>query len=345
MNVKTFLPFLVVLLSLTLLVSCSSGPDEGGAPEGRVIVDQLGRSVELPETIGKVCATHIYGGKMLFAMGQVEKIGFQMQIGADTEAVAELDDYYGSLPTVLSSPSGTDSPEGLLALGINLVFTNAGEGEEAVKMYENAGMAAVAVSGESFEEVYETAHMMGEIFDCPERADEVIAFIEGLRTMVSGRVAGLSDEDRPVVLVCGSGGVYTAATASMFQHQMVETAGGVNAGAGLTGRWANVSAEDIILWDPDYIVLGSTFGVDDVETVSAESALQTVKAVKNKQVYVFPSSLGWWDFPLPQSVLGIIWTAKTIHPDLFEDVDMGETADRVYEFIYGYTYTELGGVL
>lgn len=343
---KVALGYLLVLLfALMLLTSCSADSGQNEESGRRIIVDQLGRAVELPETIEKVCATHIYGGKMLFAMGQIEKIAFQMQIGADTEAVAVVDEHYGSLPTVLSSPQGTDSPEGLLALGVNLVFTDVSKGEEATEMYQNAGIAAIAVSGETFEEVYETARMMGEVFECPERADEVISFIEDLRNMISSRLAGLPGEERPVVLVCGSGGVYTAATAGMFQHHMVETAGGINAGAQLSGRWANISAEDIILWDPDFIVLGSTFGVDDVDSVLAEPALKTVKAVKNKEVHIFPSSLGWWDFPLPQSVLGIIWTAKTIHPDYFEDVDMLEMADRVYKFIYGYTYTELGGVL
>lgn len=340
---KIILCLLVMVLCLMFLTSCSSNNDSSS--KENVIVDQLGRTVELPETIDKVCATHIYGGKMLFAMGQKEKIAFQMQIGADTEALAKVDDFYGSLPTVLTAPNGTDSPEGLLDLGVDVVFTDAGKGEEDAEIFQNAGITAIAVSGETFEEVYETAHIMGKVFDCPERAEEVVDFIEDLRTMVSDRSAKVAEKDKPVVLVCGSGGVYTAATADMFQQEMVETAGGINAGAELTGKWANISAEDIILWDPDYIVLGSSFGVDDVESVLADPALQDVKAVKNKQVHIFPSTLGWWDFPLPQSVLGIIWTAKTIHPELYEDIDMLEMADNVYEFIYGYTYTELGGEL
>ena len=341
---RIVLCLLAMVVCLMLLTSCSSDPGTS-SEKGNVIVDQLGRTVELPETIEKVCATHIYGGKMLFAMGQKEKIAFQMQIGPDTEALAKVDDFYGSLPTVLTSPNGTDSPEGLLDLGVNVVFTDAGKGEEDAEIFQNAGITAIAVSGETFEEVYETARIMGKVFDCPEKSKEVISFIEDLRTEVSSQVADVADEEKPVVLVCGSGGVYTAATKDMFQHQMVQTAGGINAGAGLKGKWTNISAEDIILWDPDYIVLGSSFGVDDVESVLADPALQTVKAIKNKQVYIFPSSLGWWDFPLPQSVLGIIWTAKTIHPELCTDIDMLEMADSVYKFIYGYTYTELGGVL
>ena len=112
-------------------------------------------------------------------------------------------------------------------MGVNVVFTDAGKGEEEAEMFQNAGIAAIAVSGETFEEVYETARIMGEVFDCPERTQEVINFIENLRNMVSSRVKDIPEEEKPVVLVCGSGGVYTAATKDMFQHQMVETAGGL----------------------------------------------------------------------------------------------------------------------
>lgn len=332
----------IIALLSALLSGCAT---EKKSSDENIIIDQLGREVVIPDNVEKVAATHIYGGKMLFAMGQKDKIAFQMQTGKDTEALAKIDKQYGSLPTAISSPNGVDTPEAMISLGVDVVFTDAARGVEEAEIFANAGITTIAVSGETFEEVYETAEIMGKVFDCPEKAIELKDFIEELRTTVYDRVKDLPAEDKPVVLVSGSGGVYTAATADMFQHQMVETAGGKNAGENLNGRWANISAEDIILLDPNYIVLGSTFGASTVESVLSDPALQSVTAIKNKNVYNFPSTLGWWDFPLPQSVLGIIWTAKTIHPDLFEDIDIKETADSVYKYIYGYTYTELGGVL
>ena len=95
--------YLIVLLALCLLVlgGCQNQTEETTEqlPEG-VIEDQLGREVILPEQIDKVAATHIYGGKMLFAMGQKNKVAYQMQLGADLEALAQIDEYYGSLPTI-----------------------------------------------------------------------------------------------------------------------------------------------------------------------------------------------------------------------------------------------------
>ncbi|MGB4042803.1 MAG: hypothetical protein WBK18_02775, partial [Thermacetogeniaceae bacterium] len=64
---KLLLCTLAMVLVLMLLTSCSNSEDKSSETKGKVIVDQLGRTVELPEKIEKVAAPHIYGGKMLFA--------------------------------------------------------------------------------------------------------------------------------------------------------------------------------------------------------------------------------------------------------------------------------------
>lgn len=351
---KTIIKILSVVLCLSLFIcGCANSGSEEPTPTpseiklaDNQVLDQLGRIVDIPENIDKVAATHVYGGKMLFAMGQMEKIAYQLQLGADTESVAKIDPVYGALDDITSTPTGNDSPETMLQYEVDVIFTDASQGMEEISMYENAGITCIAVSGESFEEVYETAEIMGKVFGTPDKAEELINFVETKRNAIIDKTKALSDADKPVVLVTGSGGLYTAATGQMFQSQMVETAGGINAAKDLTAtRWAKISAEDIIAWDPDYIVLGSSFGKDSVEEILADPALQTVTAIKEKQVYTFPSNLGWWDFPLPQSILGTTWIATIIHPELFPDTDILKEANEVYEYIFGYTYEKLGGVI
>lgn len=312
----------------------------------KVIVDCLGRTVEIPDQINKIAAMHIYGVKMIFAMQLQDQAAFQLGIGHDFDKMGELDEFYASLPESPAQGNGSTITESLLALGVNLVLTNANNGPEEADTYANAGIAAIAVRGETFDQVYETARLLGFIFDCDERAEELIDFINAKLETITQRVAGIKDQDKPVVMVCGTGGIYTCASSEMFQDEMIETAGGVNAGAELPGsQWAKINAEDIISWDPDYIILSNSCTEADREEVLNDPALSTVSAVKNGQVYIFPSTLGWWDFPLPQSVLGIIWTATVIHPELFSDIDMLSLANEIYLFMYGYSYSELGGTL
>ncbi|HQP30862.1 MAG TPA: iron ABC transporter substrate-binding protein, partial [Deltaproteobacteria bacterium] len=70
-----------------------------------------------------------------------------------------------------------------------------------------------------------------------------------------------------------------------------------------------------------------------------------LKAIQKRRVHVFPSNVGWWDFPAPHCVLGVVWAAKTLYPERFQDVDMRAIADGFYAKYLGYSFTALGGRL
>jgi iron complex transport system substrate-binding protein len=44
-------------------------------------------------------------------------------------------------------------------------------------------------------------------------------------------------------------------------------------------------------------------------------------------------------------VLGVLWTAKTLYPEKFADVDMLKIADEHYAKYLGHTFTAMGGRL
>ena len=352
--------FLAVIMSLGTLSGCHSNKNDRhnvsvteenkslitmDVIDGKkVITDCLGRRVEIPENIEKISAMHIYGVKMIYAMQLQDKAAFKLGIGDDFKNFAALDPSYAALPDSPAQGNGSTLTEALLSLGVNVVLTNANNGPEEADTYANAGMAAIAVRGETFEEVYETAKLLGFVFNKQHRAEELVMFIDGKLKSITDKTAKLSDEDKPSVMLCGPAGVYTCATKEMFQNEMIETAGGINAGAKFPGsKWAKIGAEDIIEMDPDCIILSNSCTDAEKAEVLSDPALQSVKAIKNKAVYIFPSTLGWWDFPLPQSILGISWLSTVIQPEIFKDIDIKTLADEVYEFMYGYTYTELGG--
>jgi iron complex transport system substrate-binding protein len=41
----------------------------------------------------------------------------------------------------------------------------------------------------------------------------------------------------------------------------------------------------------------------------------------------------------------VVWTAKTLYPHLFEDLDLMQTANEFYHRFMGYSFEELGGQL
>ena len=126
----------------------------------------------------------------------------------------------------------------------------------------------------------------------------------------------------------------------MYQSDMIRMAGGVNAAAELTDAyWAQVSYEQVLAWDPDYIILASdaSYTVDDV---LADPNLAGCAAVENGNVYQIPGDAEAWDSPVPSGILGAVWLSSVLHPDLCSEADSIAVMNEFYETFYGFTYRE-----
>lgn len=326
---------MVVLVSAVLCCSFST--------MARIIIDQLDREVEVPDNIERVAALHFFSAKIMYSLGLEDKLVHKAIFGEEGKALAKVSPEFAALPELVNHR--IVNLEELIGLNPQVVFVYASFSREDIDKFEDAGLTVVACKGETMEEALEAVQLLGEIFQCQERASGYTRYIQGQLAYIAERVAKIPRNQRPKVLVTGPNSIYTVATGEMLQSVMVEAVGGINVASGLKGFWAEVSPEQIVVWNPDYILMGSSFGPGmDVE-IYRNPAFQTVNAVRNKKVFVVPSNIGWWDFPLPHATIGMLWMAKTIQPVVFSDIDMLATANEFYRRSLGFTFTELGGKL
>ncbi|NMA04685.1 MAG: ABC transporter substrate-binding protein [Clostridiales bacterium] len=339
---------ILALMILTLYTSTGCGktataPED--EPEKRFIVDQVGRKVELPEKIERVATSHHFDTKLIYALGQEDKMTHKRISAKEGEAMERLDATYAALPDLEAPEYQKASAEALMVVKPQVVFSYAAFDTAEIEQYTNAGLTVVGVKGETLDDTYEAIQLMGDILDCKKQADDFETYVKEKVSTIEGRAKDVKDEGKPKVLFTGPKSIYTVATGDMFQSEMIEMAGGINVSKELKGRWCEVSPEQIVAWNPDYIFLGSSFGTGTVDDLLKDPALSTVNAIKNKNVFIFPSNIGWWNFPLPQSILGIMWIGKTVLPEKYEDIDMTEIADEYYNRAFGYSFTEMGGKL
>ena len=68
---------------------------------------------------------------------------------------------------------------------------------------------------------------------------------------------------------------------------------------------------------------------------------------KTKKVYVNPAGVFSWDRYGAEGALQILWAAKTLHPELFKDVDIAAETKKFYkEFLhYDLSDKEVGYIL
>ena len=103
--------------------------------------------------------------------------------------------------------------------------------------------------------------------------------------------------------------------------------------------WAEVSYEQILAWNPQYIVLASDASYT-VEDVLADPNLEGCAAVENGNVIQIPGDAEAWDSPVPGGILGAVWLSSELHPEECPQADSEAVIHEFYETFYGFSYGE-----
>jgi iron complex transport system substrate-binding protein len=338
---------ITLVFGLFLLLICAAGCRQQPAVSDNTtatVVDQLGRKVEVPRNVQKIAVTDPICGSIIYALGQKDKMVHQALFGRIGRAVASVDKEFAALPQLgagYTLPSG----EILTALGTQVVFVKESFDNGQAAAMENAGIKAVAIKGQTMEDSFLAVELVAKVLGCEDRGREYITECKRILAFIRERTGDIPAGKRPRVMFTGPKSPFSVGTGDMQEQSILETAGAQNVGAQLKGFWADVSPEQVAAWNPDVIFLGSSLGAYSIDEFYNNPHLQTVKAVKEKRVYAFPANIDWWDYPAPHNVIGILWAAKTLHPDKFADVDMIKFADEFYLKFVGYSFTALGGKL
>ena len=331
----------IVLLGC-LLVFVFSGCDffSKEKMQTRTITDQRGRKVTIPKQPKKIAALHHFGGKIVYALNMRHLLIEKSIYGLEAKALTKIDPDFAALPSMIQGHNY--NVEGIVSLNPELIFAYASMDLSEVQQFENAGIPVVAVKGETIEESFDAIRLISDVLDCKEKGEEYIKDCRDLMDMVASRLKG--HVETPVkVMFAGPKSIYSVATGNMLQNQILNLSGAVNVASELTGFWADVSPEQIAKWNPDVIFLGSYLDVYGKDKILENPQFQTVNAIKDKKIFSFPSNIGWWDYPAPHCVLGVVWSAKTLYPGLFKDIDMMDVANGFYKKHIGYTFEEMGG--
>jgi iron complex transport system substrate-binding protein len=83
-------------------------------------------------------------------------------------------------------------------------------------------------------------------------------------------------------------------------------------------------------------VAGATGAFATMDKIKADRAWSTIPAIKNNRVYANPVGTFLWSRYSCEEALQVLWVAKTLYPDLFQDVDMVKEVREFYKKFYNY---------
>ncbi|MFO7814163.1 MAG: ABC transporter substrate-binding protein [Halanaerobiales bacterium] len=321
--------FLVLILVFSLAISSS-------AFAGEIVTDMADREVEVPEEVNRIVTTYRSATQFIFCLGVQDRL-----VASDLsfEKVSLFRKLYDGekLPNVGSKNRGINI-EQILEVDPDLVILFPHNvGPEVAKKLKDYDIASVIINPESYQQIKETTKILGKAIGVEERAQKVINQYEQIIDIVDSR----DIEDKKKVYFANSELLDTVGE-DMLQTSMIELAGGINPAKEAKSGFIKTSLEELLKWNPDHIVVSQYYS-GSVEELLNRSELQELKAVKNENVYRFPSQVEPWDFPSPSSYLGIVWLAEKIYPEKYEDIDVNKVVEEYYEALYDKSYEDLGG--
>jgi len=323
-----------IVLTLVLLFSVFSSVTIFAQ---RTITDMAGREVELPDEVNRVVTTYRTATQFVFALDVQDRL-----VAADIsfDRISLFSKLYDGdkLPSVGSKRNGLNL-EQIIEVNPDLVILFPyNEGPEIAERLKKFDIASVIIIPESYEQIEETTKVLGQALGVEKRADLVISKYNEIKDIVDKTK---NIENKKKVYFANSD-LFDTVGENMLQTSMIEMAGGINPAKEVKSGFIKTSLEELINWNPDYIVVSQYYS-GTIEELKNRPELKELKAIKNDNVFRFPSKVEPWDFPSPSSYLGIVWLAEKIYPDEFKDLKLQEVVEDYYNTLYKKSYQELGG--
>jgi iron complex transport system substrate-binding protein len=309
--------FALAALSSLLMASCSAGtiPAQRSAPAPApaepattlVLTDGLGRQVTLPSSPKKIVSLAPSNTEILFTLGAESQLIGRDDFSDFPEQAKKLPSV-GGLQSYNLEELSKLQPDLVLAAGINT--------PEQVKSIEDLKLTVFYVPNpKSFEDLYNNLETVGKMTG---REQEAKAVIENMQKDVEKVQSAVKDiSARPKVFyeldATEPAKPWTAGPGT-FVNLLIKMAGGENVGEKLAGEWAQISQEELIVQNPDLVLLGDAqFGVT-VDQVVSRPGWKDIKAVQENRVMPFDDNIV--SRPGPRLSQGLVELAKVIHPEL-----------------------------
>lgn len=262
--------FLCVVLIAVGLCAAASG-------EERVIVDRKGREIHLSVAAERVVALAPADCEILYALGAQDVL---VGRGMDCNYPQDLLE----IPVVNSGE--TTNIEQILALEPELVLMNTmGQSVEQVQALEAAGIQVVVTDTTDIAGVYEGIVLIGALLDKEDAAQSIVSDMKASFADISEK--SKVNEGKTVYFEVSplEYGLWTAGKNTFF-NELAEVCGLENIFSDVDG-WAEVSQEQVIARNPDYIVTifpGNGNGISSEEEIKTRIGWESIQAIQNGNV-------------------------------------------------------------
>ncbi len=297
-------------LAFLLLLACQAGiagqgSTAAGAPQAaRVVTDELGRKVQLPQEVNHVVSLAPNLTEIVFALG-------------DGEHLAGDTDYCDYPPEALRKPhvGGTVNPnlEEIAALMPDVILATSINRRETVNALGRVGLPVFITDPHSVDEMIATVEHIGSALAIDKSAAALAASLRSRLADLDRRLAGSAP--RRVLFVVWTDPLISVGR-DTFIADALRRAGGRSV-VDTAAEWPHVSLEEIVRLQPEVLVFASAHAGDtqrDIDALRTRPGWKNLEAVEHGNIAVVSDAI---NRPAPRMVDAIEHLAHVLHPEAF----------------------------
>ena len=311
----------------------------------REITDMAGRTVVVPDEIETVFSSSTVTAIFMYTLAPDKLLGWNYELN-ELEKSIILEEYH-DLPNFGMGDS--INYEAVIAadptIAVNVGTINDKMISDCDKLSKSLGVPVVAVDGDLSASA-EAYRFMGELLGEEEQAEKLASYAEKTFADIEKMEV---PKDKKVRIYYGNGeDSLETAPAGSAHGQIIDMVNAVNVADLEMGEGSRVqiSAEQLLAWDPDVIVVNGepkadTSGASAAEAILANPDYASLKAVQDQQVYGTPNTpFSWMDRPMgPNRIVGIRWLSGLIYPE-YLNYNVDEEVKEFFDLFYHVQLTD-----
>ncbi len=305
------------------------------AEPARTVTDMARRRVALPPRIERVVTLGSLPviNSFVFTLGEGRRIVNGLADFAKPHWKYQLvfAPQLAGQPT-LQQPNREPNLEALLAARPDVVLTMH---RDSLDRLAALSIPVVYLAWREPEDVKACMALLGQVFGKPEVARRYERWFDATLARVQEGLRGAAVAQRPRVLYLQP---ETMTQPRLIAEWWIPAAGGVSVSAdGRQTESRSFTFEQVLLWNPDILILSSPAAL---QRVRQERAFASLKAVRSGQLHLVPVGAHTWSNRTAEQPLTVLWAAKTFHPARFSSLNLGHETRQFYRDFFGHNLTE-----
>ena len=322
--------------ALLALLAAFALPSPSHADASRQIIDMSGRTVRVPAEVHRAVGTGGAVDEWFLLLGSGHKLV------ATSDAIRKNPWFRKIYPDIARVPIalGSDgaSAEALLAAHPDVVILLANM--EAQSIVGHTGIPVIVLERRNFDELKQAIDIAAKVLGPQEEkaAARFRRYFDANLNRVQAKTARLSRQKRVRVFYAGAR-PFSTEGADTLVDAWIRVAGGANVAGehGVSGMGKTVSPEDLVRWNPEVIIAMSPAVRDEI---LKSPALKDLAAIRSGRVFVNPKGVYSWGVRSADEALQVLWAAKTLHPELFAEIDLIAEVKRFHRLFYRFELTD-----